>query len=172
MPPELGHALEQILHAVSKLPEPCDPVHATLCHGNGCSRATRVVRGRRSPPVADLRSPCYRGGMARWIGVAVAVLAAIALIIALGEDGERAAQAPAPAPTLVPAPRATSTTVAGDPASSTTSTVPSAAPEPAAAVRPLETPEDARRMLEEAGIDEAEVSGEVGEHMERRFEER
>ena len=104
--------------------------------------------------------------MGRWIGLAIAVLAAIALIIALGESDERLPDAPTPAPTLVPAPPATP----APSAASTTSTVPHA-PEPASAARPLKNPEDAQRMLEEAGIDEAELSNEVGEYMERRFEE-
>jgi len=171
MPPELGHAPEQLLHAVSKLTEPGDPVHAALCHADGCSRATRVVRGRRSLPVARSRSACYLDAMARWIGVAVAVLAAIALVIALGEGedrSDRSGSAPSPPPTLLPAPPGTGVEKPG----SSTTTAPPAAPEPASAVRPLETPDDARRILDDAGIDEEELSAEVGEHMERRFEER
>lgn len=103
--------------------------------------------------------------MARWIGLAVAILAAIALLIALGEDGPTSAPTLDPPPTFVPAPPPTAV-----PGSSTTTTVP-VAPEPAAA-RPLKSPEDARRVLEDEGIDPASLSAEIGEYMDRRFEEK
>jgi len=106
--------------------------------------------------------------MGRWIGLIVALLAAIALVIALGEDGERVADAPAPPPTLVPAPPAS---VPATPPSSTTSTAP-AAPEPASDVQPLGNTEDARKLLEAEGIDPAKLSDEIAEHMDRRFDEK
>jgi len=109
--------------------------------------------------------------MGRWVGLIVALLAAVALLIALGEDGERMADAPVPPPTLAPPaePSTTTAPAADEPVATTTTTAP-AAPEPAAGVQPLRTPEDARELLEAEGIDPATLSKEIAEVMERRFE--
>ena len=110
--------------------------------------------------------------MARWIGLLVVVLAVIAIALALVADEERPSAPPAlaPAPTATAPPARPATTVA--PARrppETPTTVPLA--RPPAADHPIESPEDARRFLKDAEIDERELSHEVQEHMDRRFQE-
>jgi len=82
-----------------------------------------------------------------------AVVWALALVLGCGAGSDSGA----------PAARPTSTTTTTGPRPSTTQ------PSPPTTIAPLDTPEDARRFLEERGIDPERLSEEVGEHMRQRF---
>lgn len=91
--------------------------------------------------------------------VALAVCGAVTLLLACGTEPESRSPAPPPPSTA----RSVTTSTASAPPPPTaapTTTVPPAA---------LDTPEDARRFLEERGVDPAELSREAAEQMRRRL---
>ena len=95
--------------------------------------------------------------MARALGLPRWTLAFV-LLAGCGSDTEP--QPATPSPTMTPPARP-----AVAPISSTTTNA-----SPSTTMRPVTTPEDARRLLEERGIDPDRLSEEVGEQMRRRFQ--